>query len=98
MIVMYAQKVRFEHYKKVSYTRMEAQMQQCSVSDIARLKAEFELQTAAANSALHGLALGASQHKIITARMKQDGRIARGDSWKDRRRGSCKVCCRNNAA
>ncbi len=50
-------------------------MQQYNVSDVSRLKAEFELQNAAAFYALHGLASGTAQHKIITARMNRMGEL-----------------------
>lgn len=46
-------------------------MQSQTKSEVARLKAEFELEYASAWAALHGPTQGNAQHKIITAKMER---------------------------
>ena len=48
-------------------------MQKQNRSEVARLKAELELRTAAANAGLYGTSLGNAQHKVITKRMERMG-------------------------
>ncbi len=42
-------------------------------SDVARVKAEIELQWSAACHAMHGMSEGTLKHEIITARMERMG-------------------------
>jgi hypothetical protein len=44
-------------------------------SEVARLKAEIELQSAAAHRAVYGLAEGTSQHSFITKKMERIGKL-----------------------
>lgn len=44
-------------------------------SNIAHLKAEFELQNAAARYALNGLSSGTASHRFITSKMERMGEL-----------------------
>jgi hypothetical protein len=45
-------------------------MQNTQKSEVARLKAEIELNSAAARYAMHGSTLGTAKHPFITRRME----------------------------
>ena len=50
-------------------------MQHYNHSEVARIKAEFEFQRAAAHDALHGLSQGVSKHSFITSKMERMGML-----------------------
>jgi hypothetical protein len=50
-------------------------MQTTNTSEVARIKAEIELNNAAARYAMQGTALGTAKHCVITAKMERMGML-----------------------
>ena len=63
------------HLYGISDSNERIFMQIANGSEIAQMKAEFDLHNMAAYRALHGFAQGTAQHEIITARMERMGEI-----------------------
>ena len=53
----------------------DIRMQHCNQSEVARIKAEFEIQNAAAHYALYGLSQGIPKHSFITSKMERMGML-----------------------
>jgi hypothetical protein len=59
----------------MTYNLKGKRMINSNQSEVARVKAEFELQNAAAQYALNGMSLGVAKHSFITSKLDRMGEL-----------------------